>query len=112
MGRKKGEMKKENDGEEAGNDGDAKKRKQQYKWEQDDTERLCELLLEHGKSGILNKVTNAAVNEKKKQEWETIAMLFNSSPKVYFLPCLFCVWLTHSLSFCSESFQPRCHRTQ
>lgn len=84
MGRKKCEMKKENDdGDGNSDDGVGTKRKQQFKWEQDDTERLCDLLLEHGKGGILNKVTNAAVNEKKKQEWEIVARHFNASPMVY-----------------------------
>lgn len=117
MGRKrKIEIETENDGDGAmvgdsdnigdGDNIDDKKRKQQVTWEQEDTERLCELLLEHGKGGILNKITNAAVNEKKKQEWETVASHFNSNPKViiFYFVCLFSLSLSLSLSL--ESYLP------
>lgn len=70
--------------------GDNKRRKEEYYWDQDDTERLCKLLLEHGKSGILNKITNAATNEKKKQQWEIVARDFNASLQVFSV-CLFWV---------------------
>lgn len=62
--------------------GNEKKRKIQPKWTQMDTERLCELVHELGRDGILNKATNAATNEIRKQEWEKIAARYNSSPNV------------------------------
>lgn len=82
---KSGAMARKNDGNDDDGDVGKQKRKQQINWSQADTERLCELLVEHGADGILNKITNAATNDKKKQEWNTIVNHFNASPLVFII---------------------------
>lgn len=59
--------------------GDSKRR---VNWSQEDAERLAQLLMEHGREGILNKQTNGATNAKKKKEWGIVLAHFNSDPTV------------------------------
>ena len=56
--------------------------KRRANWRQEDAERLAQLIVVHGRDGILNKQTNGATNLKKKKEWGIIANLFNSDPNV------------------------------
>lgn len=56
--------------------------KRKTNWSQEDAERLAQLLVVHGREGILNKQTNGATNLKKKKEWGIIANLFNCDPNV------------------------------
>lgn len=58
---------------------DAKRR---TNWSQDDVERLAQLIIDHGRDGILNKQTNGATNAKKKVQWALIQKIFNSAPTV------------------------------
>lgn len=59
------------------------KRKHSTQWDQEHTERLCSLILEHGQSGILNKTTNMPTNERKKAEWQLIHSYFNAHESVF-----------------------------
>lgn len=56
--------------------------KRRINWSQEDTERLAQLVIQFGRSGILNKQTNGATNAKKKLEWDIIRIHFNSHPMV------------------------------
>lgn len=109
MGRK-GQLKPLKTEDVAGDSGDGgnvvrKQRKRQVAWSQTDTERLCELLLEHGSGGILSKQTNATTNERKKMEWQNIASDFNANPQVFSL-CMFCIFFSHTFSL---SHTLECH---
>lgn len=64
------------------------KRQRQINWTQKETDILCELLLEHGSTGIMAKTTNACTNAKKKAEWATILIHFNSNPSVRVCACV------------------------
>lgn len=76
------------------------KRHRQTKWSQEETEWLCDLLLEHGSSGIMAKTTNSSTNEKKKKEWTTISMHFNANPSVCVCSvCSVCITFIFSLRF-------------
>lgn len=90
-------QRKAENGNDAGGASVQKQRKPQVAWSQTDTERLCELLLEHARIGILSKRTDAQTNAKKAEEWETIAVHFNASPSVCIF-YLFYVSFSHSHS--------------
>lgn len=85
-------------------DGKMDRKKRQAKWTQEETDFLCELLLTHGALGIMAKTTNAATKERKKQEWTTIGIAFNSNSVVCFFPIilavrpieLLCIFFSHA----------------
>lgn len=69
--------------EDEGQMDDAKvKRERAANWSQIETETLCSLIMERGRNGILNKMTNGATVERKNREWQNIVELFNASPEV------------------------------
>lgn len=82
------------------------KRTRNLNWKQEDTERLCCLLLTHGKGGILNKITNAATNEIKKAEWNIIVDHFNACPMV----CILFLFFVYLLILCFSLSQNECVR--
>lgn len=59
-----------------------KKQKRTQNWNQNDTEFLAQLVLDHGRKGILSKETNVSTNKQREIEWDAICKNFNDSAMV------------------------------
>lgn len=89
--------------EESANEADGKEKrgKRDPNWTQEESERLCRLLLQYGVTGILNKTTNGATKKKKNEQWTEIHAYFNSGVRVCdFLSAFPLRYFTHFISFC------------
>lgn len=59
-----------------------KKHKRTPNWNQNDTELLVQLVMDHGRVGILSKETNVSTNKQRDIEWEIVNKHFNASAMV------------------------------
>lgn len=59
-----------------------KKPKRTQNWNQNDTEFLAQLVMDHGRVGILSKETNVSTNKQRDIEWDIVNKHFNASAMV------------------------------